>query len=146
MSKSVGLITIVLLSLGPTLPAHSQSQPGVRIDKVGTVHAPAFDVPLSSYMSEQAKQAFIKAASEASSDADLQRLSISQFRALHDSGLQNFVDRARALYPVNMEERRFGGVPAKVITPKGGVPLANRCRVLINVHGEDFSQAPEAGP
>ena len=36
-----------------------QSAPRVSVDKDGTVHLPAFEVPLSSYMSEQAKQVYI---------------------------------------------------------------------------------------
>ena len=142
MSKPIELVALIL-SLSLTAIAHStepQPEPGFRIDEAGTVHAPAFDVPLSAYMSDQAKQAFIKAAAQAQSSpgTDWQSLSISKIRALGDSELQKSVDRAKVLYPVSIEERKFGGVPAKVITPKGGVPAASRHRVLINVHGGGF--------
>jgi acetyl esterase/lipase len=141
MKRSRGLVlTLLLLMVGREVTgyaAESQFTSPVRIDETGTVHVPALDVPLSSYMSEQAKQAFIKAAS-AARDTDWKSLSLSQIRALAESGLQKYLDRARALYPVNVEERRIGGVPTRLVTPKDGVAPRNRDRLLINLHGGGF--------
>jgi monoterpene epsilon-lactone hydrolase len=95
-------------------------------------------------MSEQPKQAFIKAVNEAPTEPDWQSLSISKIRALGESHAQKFVDRAREFYLVTIEARKFGGVPATVILPKGGVSAANKDRVLVNVHGGGFYMG--AGP
>jgi hypothetical protein len=115
MKRSRGLVlNLLVLAAAPMACAHSaesQTAQSVRIDATGTVHVPAFDVPLSSYMSDQAKQAFIKAGAAAqSSDTDWKSLSISKIRADWDSELQKYVDRARSLYPVNVEERKMAGV------------------------------------
>jgi len=48
------------------------------------------------------------------------------------------LEKARALFPVNIDTAEFGGVRAEVVTPAGGVPAANRNRVLINLHGGGF--------
>jgi epsilon-lactone hydrolase len=128
----------MFLSAIGTKASGPSPEPAVVIDREGTVHVPALEVPLSGYMSEQAKRAFIVAGNESNAISDRRSLSISTIRALIDSDTQKFVDRAMALYPVTIEARQFGNVPTKVILPKGGVSIANRGRVLINVHGGGF--------
>jgi len=112
MKVSRGLV-LALLVLAPVGLSHAADAKPEPIDATGTAHVPAFDIPLSSYMSEQAKQAFIKAAAAAqSSDTDWNSLSISKIRELTESELQKYLDRARSLYPVSIEERKVGGVSA----------------------------------
>ena len=134
----------VFLLLAGAGAAEASPEPGVVIDQAGTVHVPALEVPLSSYMSEQAKQAFIMDANAASTKPPWQSLSIAELRARGESHMQKFVDRAREVYPVTIEAKKFGGVPATVILPQGGVSAANKDRVLINVHGGGFYMG--AGP
>lgn len=122
-----------------TAPLISGSESRVRVDEAGTVHMPALAVPLSSYMSAQAQKAFIKAAKAAqSSDIDWRKLPLETVRARDDLELQKFVDRARVLHPVMIEDRVIGGVHAKVITPESGVSPAHRRCVLVNFHGGAF--------
>jgi epsilon-lactone hydrolase len=45
---------------------------------------------------------------------------------------------ARKLYPVNVEETKIAGVRTDIITPLT-IPVANRGRVLINLHGGGFN-------
>jgi len=135
------LFIAMLVAPAPVLTgwaAESQTPAKVLIDETGTVHIPAFAVPLSSYMSDQAKQAFIKAAAARSSDTEWKSLSIEKFRDLGESELQKYVDRARELYPVKIEERRLAGVRTRVVEPKDGITPHNRDRVLVNVHGGGF--------
>jgi monoterpene epsilon-lactone hydrolase len=50
---------------------------------------------------------------------------------------QKLIDRAREIYPVDIEEKSIGGVKTKVVTPK--TPLAaNRQRILLCIHGGGF--------
>jgi monoterpene epsilon-lactone hydrolase len=49
-----------------------------------------------------------------------------------------YVERAKVLYPVNIEAKVIGGVRTQVITPKAGIAAENRDRVLINLHGGGF--------
>lgn len=46
--------------------------------------------------------------------------------------------RMRARYPVTISPTTIGGVPAAIIEPAGGVPAANKGRVLMELHGGGF--------
>jgi acetyl esterase/lipase len=50
-----------------------------------------------------------------------------------------YLDRQRALYPVEREDTTVAGVHAYVYTPVAGVSDENQNRVLINLHGGGFS-------
>jgi monoterpene epsilon-lactone hydrolase len=130
------LLISVCLGVAP-IATGAQLHSPVSIDKDGTVHVPALTVPLSSYMSEQAKHAFIEAARQPA-DAEWPTATISEIRASGDAALKKFLERARILYPVSIEDRNIAGVPTRVVTPKDGVSATNRHRVLLNLHGGGF--------
>jgi len=116
-----------------------QSAPKVSADKDGTVHIPAFDVPLSSYMSEEAKRAFVRhtlirplASIDPTASISTRRKGVAEY-------YRPMVERAKALYPVRIEEQKMAGVMTDIVTPEGGVSAVNRNRVLINLHGGGFS-------
>jgi epsilon-lactone hydrolase len=48
------------------------------------------------------------------------------------------IEKARSLYPVQIEEKTIAGVPVKIFTPDSGVPGSKQDRVLINLHGGGF--------
>ncbi len=53
---------------------------------------------------------------------------------------QPLIDKARKLYPVNIEENKIvGGVKTKWVTPASGIPADKKNRVLINLHGGGFT-------
>jgi acetyl esterase/lipase len=53
---------------------------------------------------------------------------------------QPLIDRARKLYPVNIEENKMvAGVKTKWVTPASGIPADKKNRVLINLHGGGFT-------
>ncbi|MBI4166453.1 MAG: alpha/beta hydrolase fold domain-containing protein [Acidobacteria bacterium] len=140
-SSLVAAVVIVLPLLScrdQTSQPKVQSAPMVSVDKDGTVHLPAFEVPLSSYMSEQAKQAYIDQALQPPLVMD-PRVPISKAREVVDNYYRPLVERGKGLYPVNIEEQKFAGVRTDVVTPKEGVSARNRDRVLINLHGGGFS-------
>jgi acetyl esterase/lipase len=47
------------------------------------------------------------------------------------------IEKARALYPVRIEDAVIGGVPVRVVTPPE-IPAEKKDRVLINLHGGGF--------
>lgn len=107
----------------------------------GTVHAPAYDLPLSTYMSEEAKRSVIENMI-ATSDVDLRDANLSieeQRRAVNQSFFEPLLKRARMRYEVNIEERKIAGVPTATVTPKDGVVERHRHRVLINLHCGGFT-------
>jgi epsilon-lactone hydrolase len=89
----------------------------VTVDRNGTFHMPAYDVPPSIYMSGEARNALI---------------------APPYNSLVEMAARARVLYPVIVEERRIAGVRTDVVMPEGGVDPQNQNRVLMNLHGGGF--------
>ncbi|MEJ1961291.1 MAG: alpha/beta hydrolase [Gammaproteobacteria bacterium] len=108
----------------------------MTMDADGTLHVPALDVPLSSYMSPQAKQRFIELAlNPYISSPRASKLSASE---AVDDWYRTKAEHAKAVYAVDISEDTLGGVRTDVITPKGGVAAGNRARVLINLHGGSF--------
>jgi monoterpene epsilon-lactone hydrolase len=100
------------------------------VDRDGTIHIPSHEVPLSSYMSEAAKDFYRR----------WDRMLTSEAR--HDPppwmGDFDLVRTAESTYPVLLEERMFGGVRTDVVIPKEGILGQNKGRVLINLHGGGF--------
>jgi acetyl esterase/lipase len=103
------------------------------IDENGTVRIPAYELPLSMYMSEEAKRSYIERSSLLQkglpAEAAKQRETWSHF----------FLDPARAAYSVETQKQQMGGVQTEVFLPKAGVSPRNRDRVLINLHGGGFN-------
>jgi acetyl esterase/lipase len=53
---------------------------------------------------------------------------------------KELIERAKKLYPVNIEEDKIvGGVKTKFVTPASGIPADKKNRVLINLHGGGFT-------
>ena len=103
----------------------------------GTAHIPAFDLPLSSYMSEPARQAFRDRATRLPHMPP--GASISEYRQAMDAHF--YAPRlARALerFPVEMRSDTIAGVRVDRVTSKAGITSANQERILINLHGGGF--------
>jgi monoterpene epsilon-lactone hydrolase len=103
----------------------------------GLVHVPAYDLPLSIYMSEAARQAFRERASRL--PAVSPGSTVADYREAMD--LHFYAPRlARALerFPATIESDVIAGVRVDRITPKAGISPENRERVLINLHGGGF--------
>jgi len=104
----------------------------VTVDADGTVHVPAIAIPVSEYLSPEAK-AYL---------ADhLNLMRHPELLVQHDGVpllLAGFIDRQKVLYAVNKEDTSVAGVHAYVYTPKGGIAPKNAARVLINLHGGGF--------
>jgi len=122
------------------------SAPGIpRVDPDGTVQIPAFAMPPSSYMSEQAKKAFVAKVHE---DHQLKSAYDRLPKSTNDPcpGLQlideqhrDFIRHARAMYPVDIREKEIAGVRTDVVMPERDIPARNRQRVLISLHGGGYS-------
>lgn len=123
-----------------TVPAAAAEQPtAVQIDGRGVARIRELEVPLSSYMSPEARQSFIESAGAPTNPAwsDV-NAPIELLRKLSEGPAGKGVEVARTRYPVNIEERVIGGVRARVVTPKEGVATRNEKRVLIELHGGGF--------
>jgi epsilon-lactone hydrolase len=108
------------------------AQANIAVDKDGTVHMPAYEMPLSIYMSDEAKKAYVKRT------LDSITLEPPKTRADLDRLWAPLLERAKALYPVIIAKEWIAGIPVYVVTPKEGVTQQNRNHVLVNLHGGGF--------
>ncbi len=132
------LLAVTVAVVGIEVPrAAEQTGSRPRVDAEGLAHVPAMTVPLSRFISPEARRKFIRLFSNPEPslppDAD-----VAQVREQDERKNAPFVARAAALYPVTVERKLIGGVRTEVITPKGGVAPENRDRLLINLHGGGF--------
>jgi epsilon-lactone hydrolase len=133
-----------LIAIAATaLTAQAADEPAAApfVDADGTAHLPAGAVPASRFMSAEARAKFIKNFSHPPRPPAAGPAAPPDYNAIREGDERHnapFVERARELYPVDIEERVLGGVRTQVVTPKGGVAPANRNRVLINLHGGGF--------
>lgn len=106
-------------------------------DESGAVHVPAFTLPQSELLSEEAR-AFARM--RASMPMDLtgdQEPDIAVRREQINAMTAPRIEGWNALFPVDIVDDVLGGVPVKIVTPKGGDHDPER--VLINLHGGAFT-------
>ena len=114
-------------------PGEAKPVPVVRLEADGTVDVPAESVPLSKFLSPEAR-AYV--------NQHLHDMGNSEM-TYQDKGVPRFMapylERMKLLYAVTLEDTEIGAVHTYVYTPKAGVSAANRERVLIQLHGGGFS-------
>ena len=142
MRRTTGF-ALFAVSLAATVPAHGEepatpSPAAVRpvFTPDGVVQVPAFDLPPSPLLSkealaaQQARGKMPGAAPRGELPIALARKGLAAMLAPQIAGMQK-------QYPVDIAEQTIGGVPTRVITPKG--KPWDKKRVLINLHGGAFS-------
>jgi acetyl esterase/lipase len=131
------LLSFLILIGAGMAPLYSQGRAPARnnvvVDDDGTVHVPSQTVPMSGFLSPEAK-AYVT--------QHLKDMQNPQMLA-PDNGVPRFMkgylERQKVLYPVDREDTKIAGVHAYVYTPKAGIPATNRNRILIDLHGGGFS-------
>ena len=111
----------------------AQQPQKVTVESDGTVNIPAESVPLSSFLSPEAK-AYVTQHLHDMQDPELVK---------QDNGVPRFMKailaRDEQVFAVDKQDAQIGGVHAFVYIPKSGISEVNRERVLINLHGGGFS-------
>ena len=105
----------------------------VTADADGTVHVPPLTVPVSSFLSPEAK-AYVAQHLIQMQDPEL----VKQDRGV-PFFMKPFIERDNALFAVDKKDLQIAGVHVVEYTPKDGVPARNEHRVLVNLHGGGFS-------
>lgn len=118
----------------------------LQVDADGTIHVPAFRLPLSAALSERARQSLAMALSRTqqiiiprardfANAADF-KAAVDAFRTNVDEAFARpGAERLAQAFPVNISPGRIGGVPVEEFTPPEGL---DEQRVLINLHGGAF--------
>jgi acetyl esterase/lipase len=131
-------VTLCALSLTKAPPfAFAQEPPKepqkVTVDANGAVNVPSQTVPVSTFLSPEAKAYVAR---------HLQQMQVPE-QVKQDHGVPRFMvpmlERDQLLFSVDRKDEHIGGVHAYVYVPKSGVAEKNKARVLINLHGGGFS-------
>jgi len=132
---------MLMAAAGTSLSGAEAGPAGLSIDPDGTAHVPAFDLPPSAFMSKEAV-ARLKARAGAQSAALAPSDGIAAARRRVEGLMAPALVIMRARYAVDIVERPVAGVPARIVTPKGGA--TDRTRILINLHGGGFAWCADA--
>jgi epsilon-lactone hydrolase len=129
-----GLLSALLLasaSLAAAQQAGPQTDTSV-IDANGTAHITRV-IPVPQTISPEAQKMLSRQASDAAAPQ-----SLAQRRSGTDAWQARAGEASKAVYPVNISDSAYAGVPVRVVTPLT-IPPANSNRVLICVHGGGFN-------
>ena len=110
-------------------------------DENGVVHVPQFQLPPSAFSSPEA-QAFMKVRAKMSGHLPTMEPDIAKSRKALEAMLAPQLGQMLKAYPVDIEEAKVAGIPARIVTPKG--KKADDTRVLINLHGGAFNTCWES--
>ncbi len=130
------LMSALAIAVCAALSAAGQNPPAsqkVTVQLDGTVQVTSQSVPLSSFLSPEAK-AYVAQHLQQMQDPEMTK---------QDNGVPRFmkpmIERDREMYALERKDTQIGGVHAFVYIPKTGVAAKNKARVLINLHGGGFS-------
>lgn len=105
----------------------------VTVDSDGTVQIPGYSVPLSTFLSPEAK-AYVTEHLKDMQDPELlkQDQGVPRF-------MKHYLERDQAIFAVDRKDGTVGGVHAYTYVPQSGISDKNKTRILINLHGGGFS-------
>lgn len=133
----LGISILGLLGLNAVVLAGERPRETGYIDASGTAHVPKVEVPISSFMSPEARRSFVKLFAHPS-DAPPMNGPIGPLRSYYHKSNLALVARDKARYAVLIRKETIAGVPTEVVVPKDGISPGNKNRVLMNLHGGGF--------
>jgi epsilon-lactone hydrolase len=139
-----GLAVCALLAVGGA--GQAQEVAG-SIEADGTVVVPGFRLPPSIYLSDEARKALPRAASdpEAPMMAALAAGKATDMRARIGDYMAPRISKLKAMYKVETSSANIAGVPAVYAMPVGGVPRANARKIMLNLPGGGFVMGTSNG-
>jgi epsilon-lactone hydrolase len=125
--------------------ALGQLSPTATIDPDGTVHLGPHTVPLPPWLSPQARKKYIEVYQYSLKNPPIKspQAAVAHSRQTMEAFGQEYMEETRTVYPVKTVSQKIAGVPSIVVTPRDGVSIKNRDRVLINIHGGGFVAGSE---
>jgi monoterpene epsilon-lactone hydrolase len=126
----------------PPQQAAAPERPKVTVDADDTIHIPPIAVPASVYIGAEAKTTLHDIMTHPYPPIPKAGDPLEAYQkgreALNRDVYAPMIARDKEIYAVDLGSETIAGVYADVVTPKGGVPAANKNRILINVHGGAF--------
>lgn len=124
-----------LLALMATTPALAQ-QDSAAVD------IPAFTLPPSDQLSDEAKAVLLRMRAARAPDL---KGDIAKQRAFYQTYNDNRLAEMRRHFRTREERVKLGDVAVDIVTPDAGIDPRNKHRVLINVHGGAFMWGSGSG-
>jgi epsilon-lactone hydrolase len=128
----LGIVCMILLPNSSPVFAQAEAT-GVKVDPDGTVHAPAMAVPMSVYLSPEAR-AYVT--------EHLQQMQQPALLVQHDGVpvfMEGYLASQKEQFEFDKTDTKLAGVHVYDYKPKQGVTPENKNRVLINLHGGGFT-------
>jgi hypothetical protein len=98
----------------------------ITINPDGSVAVSSAVVPLSALLTEGSRKVLMRTRPTEGPGAPVPVPAgisdMSEVRRVYNENLKPVVDHMREVFPVEIEETTIDGIPAAIITPKGGVP------------------------
>ncbi|KTF70160.1 alpha/beta hydrolase fold domain-containing protein [Sphingomonas sp. HT-1] len=129
---TIGAAMLLAWAAGGAAVNAQTAAPAVKVEADGTVQVPAMAVPVSPMLSLEAQRYVAEHLKAMQTPALLeQKNGVPVF-------LAPYIARQKQIYTTVRTERKIGGVQVYDYAPSQGIALANRNRVLINLHGGGF--------
>jgi acetyl esterase/lipase len=132
---SIAILFCILSSVSTRLSAQDapESTSKVVVGSDGAVEIPGYTVPLSTFLSPEAK-AYVAQHMRDMQDPELvkQDQGVPRF-------MKRYIERDEALFAVERKDASLGSVHTYTYVPRSGISEKNKARVLINLHGGGFS-------
>ena len=132
LSRQLCLATVALVVSTVTLAQGPPPAQRPIVEADGTIEVPAQNVPLSVFLSPEAK-AYV-----AQHLKDMQNPEVLQQDAGVPRFMKGYLARDYELFAVEKKDGKIGGVHVYDYTPKAGVSAKNKHRILINLHSGAF--------
>jgi acetyl esterase/lipase len=130
------VFALVVMLAAASVHATAQNAPApakVTVDADGTVHVPPLVVPVSSFLSPEAKSYLAQHLIQMQNpELVKQDHGVPRF-------LKPYIERDNTLFAVEKKDSQIGGVHVYEYTPRDGISFSNEGRVLVNLHGGGFS-------
>lgn len=114
----------------------------VTVNLDGSVTLAEAVAPLPSTMSEGARKVLLRSRPSEGPGAPVpvpgSITDMAELRRVYNENLKPNIAHMREVHPVDIEETTIDGISAAIVTPKGGVPAANRNRLILNGPGGGF--------
>ena len=131
-----GVLTVTVFTQGPT------PYKDVKVNADGSVTVGNATVPMSSVLSAEGRKVLMRTKPTEGPGAPVPVPSgipdMAEVRRVYNNNLKPIVDHMRDVFPVDIEETTIAGISAAIVTPRGGVPAANKNRLFLNGPGGGF--------
>ena len=157
MRTQLGLVVTALAAVALSCSEPTEQDERPRVEADGTVHVPAFDLPETSYLSEESRGAmkyfrevygpefgtFSAGCANLNDVADDAEAIRAARQCVADGYYKTAIYRDTvAKHPVKITAETIAGVYTEVFVPEAGVAEQKDDRLLISIHGGGFRVGP----